>query len=244
MRNFKIGIEYDGTEFLGWQVQKTGRTVQGEIQKAIKNIFKNDITLFAAGRTDTGVHAIGQVANFKVETNLPSEKILRALNANLPKDITIHAIEEVPLDFHSQFDAKEKVYQYKILNLPNRRSIGRYYFWRVREKLDLKKMKIAAKVFIGTHDFRAFGTKISQEKNCIRTISNVSIKKDGDYIVILIRGDGFIYNMVRKIVGTLVEVSRGKLTKSGVKNILLGKDRRLSGRTAPACGLTLLEVIY
>ena len=249
MRNIKLTIEYDGTDFEGWQVQRNARrsrTVQDEIQKVLAKLFKEKITLIGSSRTDSGVHALGQTANLKTKSTHPLAQIKKALNANLPKDITIIKVEEVPLDFHAQFSAKSKTYRYTILNRDAHGALDwRYSLW-YPHKLNLKLMREEAKAFIGRKDFKSFqgAQTAKQVKNSVRTIKRIDIKKKKDYIYIDIEADGFLYKMVRNIVGTLLASGSGRLPKGSLKKILAKKDRACAGPTARPYGLTLLEVKY
>lgn len=247
-RNLKITLEYDGTHYCGWQVQKGSvflkASIQSTLEKALRKILQEKIRLIGSGRTDAGVHALGQVANFKTKSNMPLDKLQRALNGNLPDDITISKIEEVNPKFHSRFNAKSKVYRYTILNrrYPSALLRNRVYFCRY--PLDIKVMRRQAKVLLGRHNFRSFQAADKKESNPVRTIKQLNIKKQGDLIYIDIEADGFLYNMVRNIVGTLIEIGRGKFPKGVLRKILAAKNRKVAGPTAPSCGLCLVEVRY
>jgi len=244
MRNIKLTISYDGTRYKGWQVQKNAGSVQEEIEKAIKKVFKKKTVLYGSGRTDAGVHARGQVANFKTVSNIPVERITPALNAVLPPDIAILKAKEVPQDFHSQYDAREKTYSYSIFNSRNRDPFKENYSWRVGYRLDLELMRREARVLVGRHDFKCFQASDKKERNPVRVIKSVTIKKKAWDITISVKGNGFLYNMVRNIVGTLVDIGRGYLSAGSMKKILDQKDRTKAGPTAPAKGLCLMEVRY
>ncbi|MBF0521877.1 MAG: tRNA pseudouridine(38-40) synthase TruA [Candidatus Omnitrophica bacterium] len=249
MQNFRLTIEYDGTNFNGWQTQAQNcRTVQGEIQKALKIIFKKNITLIGSGRTDSGVHALGQTAHLKIKTAMPTDEILRALNANLPDDISIINVEEMPLKFHAQYGIKTKTYRYTILNRPSRSPQQRNFCLFYPYKLNLKVMKEEAKVLVGKHNFKSFQStdpaRPERGEDSVRTIKRLDIKKKDGRITIDIEADGFLYKMVRSIVGTLIEVGRGKLAKGSMKKILSAKDRSCASPTAPAKGLCLWETKY
>lgn len=248
MRNLKLTIEYDGTHFEGWQVQKKGhRTVQGEIESVLKKIFKKSVHLIGAGRTDSGVHALGQVAHFKIDSRLKLEEMHRALNANLPADIVIRAIETVPVKFHAQYSVKSKIYRYTILNRPERPAQLRHFCWHIPRPLNLTVLRKEAKALVGRKDFRSFmaaDSSATQTKKTIRTIKQMSIRKKEDFIYIDIEGDGFLYKMVRTIVGTLVQIGQGRLPPESIKKILRKKDRKYAGCTAKPHGLCLREVKY
>jgi tRNA pseudouridine38-40 synthase len=251
MRNIKIIVEYDGKNFNGWQIQETNdRTVQGEIEKALLKIFGPEAKLsrlFGSGRTDSGAHAIGQVANFKVDTEMSTREIMNALNGNLPEDIAIVDAKDVDQDFHSQFDAKKKTYRYVILHRKIRGAFQKGYYWYYPYKLNLSLLKREAKDLIGTKDFCSFmasNPKKKKNKDTIRTIYEVKITKKKDFIFIEITANGFLYKMVRNIVGTLVDVGNGRRPPGSVKTILKEKNRIYASETAPAKGLCLLEVLY
>ncbi len=251
MRNIKLTIEYDGTDFNGWQVQeKTQRTVQGEIEKVLERIFKQPLRILGSGRTDSGVHAIGQVANFKVETDRTLSEIRSALNANLPKDIAILKVEEVPIQFHSQYSAKNKTYRYTILNKEVRSPQRRHNAYFYPHKLNLALVRKEAKALTGKKDFKSFTTSESarlrsgKSRGTIRTVRKLLIKKSGDIILIDIEADGFLYKMVRNIVGTLLEIGSGRLPSGSMRKIIRKQDRNAGGKTAPAWGLCLLKVDY
>ena len=258
MRNIKLIIEYDGTNYAGWQAQKRKyRTVQETLEKALKKILKKRIGLIASGRTDSGVHAKAQVANFNTDSGIAPEKLQKALNAVLPDDISVIKTEETGADFHSRFSAKSKVYRYTILNRPSRPAILRDAVYFCSYPLDLKLMRKEARILLGRHGFKSFCASGSNTKETIRTIKRITIRKlpynlssithnlnEFPLILIDIEADGFLYNMVRNIVGTLIEIGRGKFAKGSTKKILLARDRRFAGPTVPAKGLCLLEVKY
>ena len=245
LRNIKLTIEYDGTEFNGWQAQAQGlRTVQGEIEKALRKIFKSKIRLYGSGRTDAGVHAVAQVANFKINHPIFVDSIRKALNANLPPDVSIVKVEEVPLNFHAQYSAKSKIYRYTILHRASRRAYGRQFCLHFSYKLDLAIMKKEAKSLIGRKDFRSFGSldKGQGRDNTIRHVTKIDIKKRGDAITIDIEANGFLYKMVRNIVGTLLDVGTGRLPPGSIKKIFIQKNRKFASPPAAAQGLCLLQV--
>ena len=248
MRNIKLTIEYDGTDFYGWQVQiKSQRTVQAEIEKALKKIFKKHVTLFGSGRTDSGVHALGQAANFHAATKLPIATIQTALNANLPKDIAVVDIEEVGPRFHARFSVKSKTSRYTILNRPARCALQRRFCLFYPYPLNLRSMRAEARALVGRHDFKSFqaaNPSRDEKATTVRTVRGVEIKRKDDFIHIDIEVDGFLYKMVRNIVGTLLEVGRGKIKPEAVREILESGDRRKAGKTMPAHGLALLWVRY
>ncbi len=244
MRNIKLTISYDGTRYKGWQSQRNGSTVQEEIEKAIEKVFGEKHCLYGASRTDSGVHARGQIANFKISRDFPVKKIAQALNGVLPQDISIGKAVEVPLSFHSRFHAKKKIYTYVIFNSRSRDPFGERYMWRVGYPLDVGLMKKEAMVLIGTHDFKCFQARDKKERTSIRTITDISVRKTGRRVIVRVQGDGFLYNMVRNIVGTLVDIGRGYLPQGIMLDILNSRDRTKAGPTAPARGLFLIKVSY
>jgi tRNA pseudouridine38-40 synthase len=247
LKNFKLTIQYDGTEYNGWQRQKnTSRTIQVTVEKALHNILQQKIFLTCAGRTDTGVHAQAQVANFKTNKKVLLDKLQKGLNSLLPQDIKITQIQQVPLDFHSRYDVKEKTYRYTILNQPySDVFLRRYVYHYSLEDLDVKRMRQAASLLVGRHDFSSFKiTGYSRSRSNIRDIKKLSVSKKGNYIFIDVIGEGFLHKMVRGIAGTLIEIGRGKLAPESLKKILNAKKRDAAGPTAPACGLSLIKVKY
>ncbi len=246
MKNIKLTIEYDGTYFFGWQIQKNKRTIQGEIEKALKKIFQKNIHLIASGRTDRGVHALGQVANFKTDSTLPVNKVLNALNANLADDIAIVSTEEASKNFHAQYSVKSKTYRYTLFTRVVKSAQLKNFCYHYPYPLNLKLMKREAKNLLGRKNFKSFQASDSEhkEKNAVRTIKIFSVTRKGDFIYFDIEADGFLYKMVRNIVGTLLEIGRGRFKKGSIKHILLKKNRILAGTTAPAKGLCLLKVKY
>jgi len=251
MRNFKLTIEYDGTDFNGWQIQGNGqRTIQGEIEKALSRIFKKTVKVHGSGRTDSGVHALGQVAHFKIETDKTPREILFAVNANVPKDISISHIEDVPLAFHAQYSVKNKTYRYRILNRSTRSAHLREFTYFYPHRLNMSLMKKEAQSLIGKHDFKAFTSlesariKDGKSRGTIRTIKNLKISKKGPLILVDIEADGFLYKMVRNITGTLLDIAAGKINPDDIPAILRAKNRRCAGASAPPQGLFLMEVKY
>ena len=244
MRNIKLTIQYDGTRYAGWQFQKNGRSIQDTIEKAIKKITGEHSHLTGSGRTDAGVHAKAQIANFKTKSKIPLKNIQMALNTELLKDIVVTDIEEAGPKFNSQRSAKSKLYRYTIMNENFVDPFMRYFTAKCFYKLDINKMRKAAKVLVGRHDFKAFRAKDGREKNSIRTIKYIKIEKNDKLVYIYMEANGFLYNMARNIVGTLVEAGRGKIKPDFVKEILNRKNRGLCGPRMPAKGLCLLEVKY
>jgi len=245
MTNFKITIEYDGSAYHGWQRQSSERTIQGEIENALKTMTGNCVAVTGSGRTDAGVHALNQTANFRCAASLTPEVFLKGLNSLLPEDIVISSCKIVPEKFHARYDVKSKVYHYRILNRTLPAAISRQYAWHIRKKLNLIAMQEALRCIIGSHDFKAFEGSGSPRASTVRCIINADlVKAENDYLVLKIEGDGFLKFMVRNIVGTLVDVGFDKITPHDFKQILISKDRNLAGITAPANGLFLMEVKY
>ena len=245
MRNIKLTIEYDGKDFNGWQKQPTKLNIQGTIEQTIKIVTGEDVDLMASGRTDAGVHAFGQVANFKTNSNIPIEKIPIALNSNLKKSIRIISAEEVDERFHSRLTCKRKTYRYIINNSEFSSAIYRNLETHIPQKLDVEKMKQAAKYFEGEHDFKAFKASGTSSKSSVRTIYKAEVlEMPNNRIYIELTGNGFLYNMVRIIAGTLVDVGTGKIQSEDIEKIIESKDRSLAGKTLQPNGLYLVEVNY
>ena len=244
MRNIKLTIEYDGKDFNGWQKQPNKLNIQGEIERAIENITGEKIDLIASGRTDAGVHALGQVANFKTNSNMDIEKIPIAINSQVKRSIRIQNAEEVDENFHSRFNCKKKTYRYIIDNSKYGTAIYRNISYYVPMKLDVEKMKKAIKYFEGEHDFKAFKSSGTSSKSSVRTIYSANILVERDNIAIDLTGNGFLYNMVRIIAGTLLDVGLGKINPDDILKIIESKDRTKAGKTLPPHGLMLMKVEY
>lgn len=244
MKNVMLIVEYEGTKFFGWQRQIGKRTVEEEIEKVIRNITNEKIKLIGSGRTDAKVHAIGQVANFKTKSTIPASRFKYILNTRLPEDIIIRESKEVSMDFHSRFSAKAKEYKYYIYNSKMPSAIYRNFTYHIIKDIDLNKMRIASKEFIGTHDFASFKGRRSLVKDTIRTIYNIEIKEEKDLIEISITGKSFLKHMVRIIIGTLLEVAYGNLNPEDIKEIIASKDRSKAKKTADPQGLFLMKVYY
>jgi tRNA pseudouridine38-40 synthase len=244
MKNFKLTLAYDGTEFNGWQTQPNGRTVQEILEKAIAAVTGTRVHANASGRTDAGVHAIGQVVNFVSDKRLDPETLLRALNANLPPDVVVSAAEEADPLFDANKDAIRKLYRYVIRDNPVPDPFLRRYMAQSRQRLDAEAMARASRVLIGRHDFHSFETEWPNRASSVRTITHLTVNRAGDQIWIDAEADGFLYNMVRTIAGTLMNVGRGFWPESKVAEIMNAEDRKEAGPTAPACGLFLMRVTY
>ena len=245
MRNIKLVIEYDGKDFNGWQKQPTKLNIQGELERAIMEITKeDDIELNASGRTDAGVHALGQVANFKTNSNIPVEKFPIAINSKVKKSIVVKSAEEMPERFHSRYNCKKKTYRYIINNSEYGSAIYRNQECHIPQKLDIDEMKKAIKFFEGEHDFKGFKASGTSSKNSVRKIFKAKLNTEGDRIIIELTGSGFLYNMVRIISGTIVDVGLGKIKSEDIPDIILSGDRKRAGKTLPPQGLYLLKVEY
>ena len=244
MKNIKLVIEFDGSSFSGWQRQPKGRTVQKEIETAIYKATSEEILINGSSRTDAGVHAREMVANFLTNSTIPGDKFREAINTRLPEDVSIIKSEEVDMDFHARYSSKGKTYSYTIVNRYERLSLGHQYLYHYRYKLDIDKMKEACIPFIGKHDFRAFMSPGSSIKTTVRTITELYIYNSDDKIKIFITADGFLYNMVRIIVGTLLKVGNGKLEVEDIKSIIVEGNRKRAGMCVPPNGLVLEKVFY
>jgi tRNA pseudouridine38-40 synthase len=269
-RRIKLTLEYDGTDFNGWQVQcglepgdeksTAARTVQGEVERALKIVTGVPIRIAGASRTDSGVHARGQVASLLLpdEVTLPTAELCQALNGNMEKDVCAVAAEEVSIDFHAQRDSTGKIYSYSMLSRRERSAILRRTHWHVRFALELEPMRKAAAVLIGTHDFTSFATRLKETQalraeegktalETVRTLKAIDVVEDKDYpgrIIMRVEGSGFLYQMVRTIAGSLVDVGRGFRTAEWMSEVLAARDRRAAGPTAPPHGLCLEKVFY
>ena len=244
MRNIKLTIEYDGKDFNGWQKQPTKLNIQGEIERAINDITGEEVDLIASGRTDAGVHALGQVANFKTNSNIPVEKFPIALNTKLKRSIRILEAGEVDDRFHSRYNCKKKTYRYVINNSENGTAIYRNLEYNFPQKLNVEKMNEAAKYFLGEHDFKGFKASGTSSKSSVRIIYEANVYQEGSRIFIELTGNGFLYNMVRIISGTLIEVGLGKIEPKDIKDIIESGDREKAGKTLPPQGLYLVKVEY
>ena len=244
MKRVGLVVAYDGTNYSGWQIQPNGITIQGVLNDALTDLLGEKIEIMGASRTDAGVHALGNVAVFDTESRIPAEKMSFALNQRLPEDIRIQESCEVPLDWHPRYCDTRKTYEYRILNrrfaIPTERLYSHFFYY----PLDVEKMQQAADYLVGEHDFKSFCSTRTQVENTVRAIYFLRVIKEGDMIRIRINGNGFLYNMVRIIVGTLLKVGTGMYPPEHVKEILEAKDRRLAGPKAEARGLTLMEIEY
>lgn len=240
----KLVVAYDGTNYCGWQVQPNGITIEEVLNRHLSELLEENIVVTGASRTDARVHALGNVAVFDTDTRMPAEKISFALNQRLPDDIVVQESSEVPEDFHPRFSKSRKTYEYRILNRRFRLPLERNTSYFYHHPLDVEKMQQAAAYLVGEHDFTSFSSVHAQTTTFVRTIYSLDVDKAEDRISVRITGNGFLYNMVRIIVGTLIQVGAGIIEPEYMKEILEGKDRSLAGPTAPPEGLTLQEIEY
>jgi tRNA pseudouridine38-40 synthase len=238
MRNLRLIIEYDGTNYLGWQSQTNGRTIQDVLEKTLSQILNQKIRLNGSGRTDSGVHALGQVANFKTESVLDTHALLKGTNSLLPSDILIKSIEEVPEDFHARFSAKSRIYALQ----PS--VFSRNYAWWVRTPLDVEKMHQAVLYLIGWRDFSSFQGADHEKVSPEREVMEAAFRREGAEVIFFIQANAFLRHMVRTIMGTIVEVGKNKMSRQEFVEIVEARDRAKAGKTAPAQGLFLKEVCY
>jgi len=244
MPTVKLTLEYDGTSFSGWQRQLSQPTVQEAVESAIEGVTQTKVPVAGAGRTDAGVHALGQVASFRIDREMTPHEWVRALNAHLPETITVRAAAIMPDDFHARRSAKGKLYEYRILNRPQRPAVERQYCWHVYKPLNDAAMNQAALSMTGPHDFSSFETQPAENEDPVCNLQRLAVLREGDRLRIEAYADRFLKQMVRSIVGTLVEVGSGKRTASSLTEILEAKDRSQAGRTAPPQGLFLIRVDY
>ena len=243
-KRVRLTVAYDGTNYHGWQIQNNGITIESELNRCLTDLLREPVEVIGASRTDSGVHALGNIAVFDTTSRMPAEKISYALNQRLPEDIRIQLSEEVEPDFHPRYCDSEKTYEYRILNrrfpVPTERLYSYFYHY----KLDVDKMKEATSYLIGRHDFASFCGSGAQVKTTIRTVTSMDVWRDGDMVTIRISGTGFLYNMVRIISGTLIEIGNGQYPPERMDKILKACDRAAAGPTAPAQGLTLMGIEF
>jgi tRNA pseudouridine38-40 synthase len=246
LRNIRLLIAYDGTDFHGWQTQPGFRTVQETIEQAIRRVARHQLSLVGSGRTDSGVHARGQVANFETTCEIPNENLRKAIGSRLPKDISILRADEVPIGFRATFDAVSKLYRYTIHNVASRpvEDMLQRYAYHYWHPLDEGRMRRAAALLVGTHDFAAFASKGSPRQTTVRTVRRLEIYRRFEQVFVDVEGTGFLYNQVRNMVGTLIEIGRGHWEPEYAAAILASCDRSKAGQTAPARGLCLQWVRY
>lgn len=245
MRNFKMLLCYDGTRYRGWQrLGDSEQTIQGKLETVLRRMTGQTVEVIGSGRTDAGVHALGQVANFHCDTNMDAPEILAYLRQYLPEDLGVISVEEVPSRFHSRYHATEKTYRYRVWNSDRPCVFERKQVYAVEEPLNVDAMNHAAQAFLGSHDFLAFCSNKHFKKSSVRTIHRFTVERQGPEIVFLVTGDGFLYNMVRILVGTLLDIGRGKREEAEIPDILASRNRENAGETVPARGLCLMEVKY
>jgi tRNA pseudouridine38-40 synthase len=247
MRTLKLTVAYDGTAYVGWQRQANGTSVQQVIEEAFEPLVAPGAGrpgVAGAGRTDAGVHAIGQVASVNVEFDLPPAAVQRALNVRLPADVRIIDVQDAALGFHARFHARGKSYRYRIATTPVLSPFDRWFVWHAPEARDLAAMQRAAAALVGRHDFGSFQARGSAALNTVRTIERLEVRESSEGVVVEIAGDGFLRHMVRAVVGTIVEVGGGLRPADSMASVLAARDRRAGGPTAPAAGLTLVDVRY
>lgn len=245
MRNFKMVLQYEGTRYQGWQKQETtADTIQGKLEALLSKQAGVPIEVQGSGRTDAGVHAYGQVANFKMDTDKTPQELLTCINRYLPEDIAVISLTEAAERFHSRLNAVGKIYRYRVLNTDTRHVFDRRYVYQVPETLDIAAMRRAAEYFLGMHDFQSFTSAKKGKKSTNRRVDEIRIEKLGDEIQFTFRGNGFLYHMVRIMMGTLLSVGKGELKAEDMIAILASKDRQQAGPLVPAKGLALMEVFY
>ncbi len=242
--NIKVVLEYDGTNFAGWQQQAQGRTVEAELKRALRSVTGKDVVVYGAGRTDAGAHAEGQVANFHTDGRIGPRRLMAALNARLREDVAVLSAEEVPEDFHSRYSARWRRYRYRYLDRPARPALERGRCWYVRGPLDADAMAGAAKALTGKHDWTSFCSATEPPDGRVREMRSATVARRGEFVELELVAEGFLRGMVRSIAGALAEVGLGRRPARWVGEVLRARDRRQAPRTAPAGGLTLMEVIY
>lgn len=240
----KLVVAYEGTNYCGWQIQPNGITVEQVLNETLSSLLGEEITVTGASRTDAGVHSLGNVAVFETHTKMPAEKISFALNQRLPEDIVVQESCQVPEDFHPRFSKSRKTYEYRILNCRFRQPLERRTSYFYHYPLDVSAMQKAAAYLVGKHDFTSFASVHAQTNTYVRMIYALDVVREGDMIRIRVQGNGFLYNMVRIIAGTLIQVGAGIKKPEDMESILAGKDRELAGPTAPAHGLTMIGLEY
>ena len=237
-------LEYDGTNFAGWQQQAKGRTVEAELKRALREITGHEITVYGAGRTDAGAHAEGQVANFRTDGRIGPQRLMAALNARLPEDVVVLSAGEVPEEFHARYSARWRRYRYRFLDRTARPALERGRCWHVRGRLDVDAMTQAAKPLVGKHDWTSFCSASEPATARVREMRSASVRRRGDFVELELVAEGFLRGLARSIAGALAEVGLGRRPPEWVGRVLRARDRRQAARTAPAGGLTLMEVVY
>jgi tRNA pseudouridine38-40 synthase len=242
--NIKVVLEYDGSEFAGWQQQAHGRTVEAELKSALRAITGEEHRVYAAGRTDAGAHAEGQVVSFQTDGRISPHRLVAALNARLPADVAVVSGEEVPEEFHARYSARWRRYRYRYLDRPSRPALERGRCWHVRGKLDADAMALAAVRLVGKHDWTSYCSASEPAGARVREMRSARVVRRGDFVELELVAEGFLRGLVRSVAGALAEVGRGRRPPDWVGEVLEARDRRMAAKTAPAGGLTLMEVIY
>ena len=242
--NIKVVLEYDGSGFVGWQQQAQGRTVEAELKRALRAVTGQDLKVYAAGRTDAGAHAEGQVVSFQTDGRISPHRLVAALNARLPADVAVLSAEEVPDEFHARYSARWRRYRYRYLDRPSRPALERGRCWHVRGALDVDAMSAAAKALTGKHDWTSYCSASEPSDSRVREMRSARVVRRGDTVELELVAEGFLRGLARSIAGALAEVGRGRRPPEWVREVLEARDRRKAARTAPAGGLTLMEVIY
>jgi tRNA pseudouridine38-40 synthase len=243
-RTFKLTIEYDGTNYFGFQRQKDHPTIQAHIESALGKVCNEHISIVSSGRTDSGVHAKGHVASFATSCRLSRAHILRGVNSYLPGDIAVLKVSAVSSSFHAQYNAKRKIYRYEVFTGPIMSPLKRLYAYHYPHELSVEQMRLAAKFLIGRHDFRSFAARSKEKENTVRMLRSIRIRKKGNHILFVFEGEGFLHTMVRVLVGTLLHVGIGKIKPQEMKTILHARRRECAGPTVPGHGLVLMRVFY
>jgi tRNA pseudouridine38-40 synthase len=242
--NIKVVLEYDGSGFAGWQQQPHGRTVEAELKRALRELTGQDHTVYAAGRTDAGAHAEGQVVSFQTDGRIKPHRLVAALNARLPTDVAALSAQVVPDDFHARYSARWRRYRYRYLDRRARPALERGRCWQVAVPLDVEAMSVAAKALVGKHDWTSYCSASEPPGDRLREMRSATVVRRGDFVELELEAEGFLRGLVRSIAGALAEVGRGRRPPQWIGEVLQARDRRLAVKTAPAGGLTLMEVIY
>lgn len=244
MRTLKGILEYEGTAYSGFQIQRDRKTIQGEVERALEGLTGQEVRVVGAGRTDAGVHATGQVIGFQCDSPVPTESFADALNSCLPRDIRSLRIEDVPEGFHARRNAKARCYRYLVVESESPTALLRNLAYRAASPLDVDEMRCASRHLCGTHDFASFGTRVSPRGTTVRTIKSLDVRRSGRFVTMTVWADAFLKGMARAMAGTLIDVGRGRLQRADVACILERRDRNSVAFNAPPCGLYLVKVVY